>query len=567
MTVTAARHRGPAPITFATSWLAVVGIATAIAVYTAWWWSAYRTGMPWFIDEAGYLSFAYDHAAAIRDGGLQAMSTHRIDGPYGPLVPSLTGALLLPVDDPYRAAMVTMIVSGAALTASTWFLARQVVHGWWPLACALAVAAAPSVLVLTGTYYFAVPASALFTFALACFFRSEFGAKRWWTVAGGAALAAATLARTMVLGLVPAVVVAVVAVGFVHLPHRRQRTINLVLAGAVALVVMVPWWIPNVSAVLDYLDQPSRVGGLHRGQQGGGAWRTPGVRDLRLLAADLLLPMLALVVAALGTTTVVWWRRGRPVLDRPRHAALLIVVVLSGVALLFAGEAVGQWIPVLPALIVLASSGSSRLSPSAQRVTLGVLLAVVLFNVTQSSRVLPDVSRPRMVQLGPFGRLPLTDARWPLEDQIRPGRLDSGGVLPDEYEVVQRDIDEVVTIAAEHAASADEPGVLVLPRSAHPLLNVNVMLLADRMVHLKPRLIVGGIAIPPDTGAEAVRALLEDPQNGQPNLILSVEPELDSTLAALGFDAIDRIELPGDLNAVLWWRPRAAIHPAMGTAG
>ena len=65
---------------------------------------------------------------------------------------------------------------------------------------------------LTGVYYFAVPAAALFTLALACQVRADGGARIGWMVAAGVGYGLAALARTMVAGLVPAAAaVAVVA--------------------------------------------------------------------------------------------------------------------------------------------------------------------------------------------------------------------------------------------------------------------------------------------------------------------------------------------------------------------
>jgi hypothetical protein len=385
-------------------------------------------------------------------------------------------------------------------------------------------------------------------------------------VAGGVALGAATLSRTMVLGLAPAVAVGVMAMALTDRERRRHRCTSLALAGMAALAVMAPWWVPNATSVLDYLGQPARVGGLHRGQQGGGAWRTPGIRDLRLLASDLLLPTLAVLVLGLFTGFVLWWRRGRPVAAHPRLVVVVSVVLLSTGALMVAGEAVGQWLPVLPAMIVVGASGIARLPRSRQTAGAVVIAAAALFNVAQSSRVVPELSRPRMIEMGPLGRLPLTDARWLLEDQVRPGRLVRGGVLPEAFSHLQPQIDDLVRRAANRAASAGEPGVLVLPRSAHPFLNANVLMLTDRLVHGSPQLIIGGIALPNEVTATSLAPVLADPQRGQPNLVLSVDSHLDGVLVELGFSRLDHVELPGDLEATLWWRARASLDHVRGAS-
>ena len=549
----------------------LVAVVGTLSAFTAWWWSAYRRGMPWFIDEAGYLTFAIDHAHAIRDDGAAAVLFDHIDGPYGPLMPAASGTGLAIVDHPYGVALATMIISGASLVLASWFLARRLTTMWWAVLAATVVGTCPIVLALTGVYYFAVPAAALYTFALACLVRGEHGDRVGWCIAGGISLGLATLARTMVLGLAPAVVVVAVWGACRRAEGRARRLATLALSGVAGLLVMSPWWIPNLGTVLDYLDQPARSGRGLGGGSRGRPWQVTGMRDLRLLISDLLLPTSVVLLILALVSLLVWWRRGAP--RGPRSIAALTltgVVALSLGVLAAAREAVGQWLPLLPAMVVLAVTGLSQVGGRrARQLGVGVLCSLVGFNLAVASRTIPSLSEPRFVTVGPVGRVSMTDGRWLLEEQRPRSELSAGGRLPRSYESVQEGVERIVLRAASRAAAAHEPAVLVAPRSADQLLSTNVLNLADRLVHERPQLIIGGFRIPGSRDPNELRAALDDPQLGQPNLILSVNnPALESALPEVGFTAIDRLELPEGHHATLWWRSRAELGSAPpGEAG
>jgi hypothetical protein len=572
----------------------VAGVAVlvgGIAAFAAWWWAHWRHGMPLFIDEAGYLSFAVSHARALEDGGVgDFLRSLDRQGPYGPLAPAVTAVGLLVVDRPAAVGAATMIGALAVLVVATWLLARRFCPPPWALLAAGVVGTLPGVLSLTGVYYFAVPAAALFTLALACQVRADGGARIGWMVAAGVGYGLAALARTMVAGLVPAAAaVAVVAAAWPG-PRRARRLVGTAAGSAAGAVVALAWYAGNSRQVLDYLGADQ----VATGSGGGGrAWDIPGMRDLRLLVSDLLVPA-AVVLGAVAVVAVaagVARRRTGPAGDSdgveveaagesiasgdaPPDLGLALpaaVVVLGSVVLVAAGQAVGQWIPLLPALLVVVVAGASRAPALAVRAGVAAALCgLALFHVAEVSRLSAPLSRPREVAAGPFGRLPVTDARWLLEDQL-PRRLDDGGRLPDQYEDTVAIVDGVVGTSAAVAEAAGEPPVLVVVGGADPLVNLNTLRLTDlrRTAEGGTPLVVGALEVAPGLSGGELGAILADPDRGMPNLVLTVRPEerykrslaayedVTAALPGRGFNERMSWDLPDGRPLSLWFRPRS----------
>jgi hypothetical protein len=568
---------------------AVVGGITAFAT---WWWSQWRHGMPLFIDEAGYLSFAVSHARALEDGGIgDFLRSLDRQGPYGPLTPALTALGLVVVDRPVAVGAATMVGALAVFVAATWFLARRFCPPPWALLAAGVVGTLPGVLTLSGVYYFAVPAAALFTLALGCQVRAEGGARIGWMVAAGVGYGLAALARTMVVGLVPAAAAVAVVAAVWPGPERARRLVGTALGAAAGAVVALGWYAGNSGQVVDYLRAEQVATGAGAG---GRAWDVPGMRDLRLLVSDLLLPatIVLLVVAGVGVAAAVARRRtgavgdsdgvrdepageGDAVGEAPPDLGLAVpaAVVASGaVVLVAAGQAVGQWLPLLGGLVAVAVAAASRAPTRNVRAGVAVTLCVLtLVHVVEVSRLSAPASRPRDVAAGPFGHLPVTDARWLLEDQL-PRELDDGGRLPDRFADATAVVDDVVGTSAAVAESVGEPPVLLVPGGADPLVNLNVLRLSDqrRTAGGGTPLVVGVLDVPPGVSEGELGAILADPDRGMPNLVLTVRPDdrydralevyEDVTTALPGRDFSELIswELPDGRPVSLWFRPRSA---------
>jgi hypothetical protein len=558
--------------------LAVGGIALAFAAFQVWWWGRYHAGFPWFIDEAGYLDFAVDHAEAWRAGSLsQLRDSLERQSPAAPLVSLATAVGLLATDRPVGAAVGTMAVAGAALVVATWFLARWFLPPRWALAAAGTVGALPTVLTLSATYYFATTTAACFTAGLACLLRSDWGARRGWAVGAGVAFALAALTRTMIIGFFPAVVVvaAIAAIRSTGPGTRGRRLAGLAIGGAVAALLAAPWYVANLREVLDYLGSspPLRGAGARSTGAAGGAWRVPGMRDVRLLVSDLLLPMTiallaAFALAAVGRLRTTAGAAAARASGSAGAGPIVAVVVLGAAVLVGSSQAVGQWMPLLPAVVVLTLTAVRRWAPG--RPARAVLLAFVglsVLHVAEATRLVDPVDGVRTVAAGPFGRLPILDNRTLLEEQLV--RVLDGPHLDRRYRDVPVLLEAIVVEVADRSDAADEPGVLLVTGGHDAVLNLNGFRLADDLVHGSSRLVVGALPVEEERSTEEWALILADPTLGQPNALVTFTPvgteptdalgSLLAAVSALGFEPAVTATLPDERAVTMWWRPRAAM--------
>jgi hypothetical protein len=561
----------------------VGAIALSFAAFHVWWWGRYRAGLPMFIDEAGYLDFAVDHARAFEAGSATRLrESLDLKSPAAPLVSLGTAVGVLATDRPVGSAVATMAIGAAALIAATWFLARWLLPPRWAVAAAGIVGALPAVLRLSGSYYFATAAAACFTTALACLLRSRWGARLGWAAAAGAAFALAALSRTMLVGFLPAVlVVAVVAATRSDGPATTSRRLaGLAVGAAVAAALAAPWYVPNLDVILDHLDG-QEVGRATRGPStgtGGGAARVTGVPDLRLLVADLLVPMAVALTAA--TLAAAAWRLAgratgveRDAAARPGAGAVLAIVGLSGAALVASDQAIGQWLPLLPATIVLALVAVHRWLPARPAgIVLATLAGLSVLHVIEASRLVDPLDGVRMVRAGPLGRLPVLDNRTLLEAQLV--RELDGPHLDSSYEQVPASLDDMVTEVATRADVAGEPGVLLVAGGHQALVNLNSLQLADDLAHGSGRLVIGALPLDRERSLDEWEGVLGDPAGGQPNAVLTLESitpdgspdvpaaSLRDALPALGFEVAITADEPDGQRVVLWWRSRAELRAA-----
>ena len=253
----------------------------------------------------------------------------------------------------------TMVGSLALLVVATWFLARRFCGAPWALLAAGVAGTLPGVLALAGVYYFAVPAAALFTLGLACMARADGGARWGWMVAAGLALGLAALARTMVVGLVPAAAAVAVAAALWPGPDRARRLAGTAAGGAAGAAVALAWYAGNSGRVVDYLraDQVATGGG-----GGGQAWAVPGHAGPAAVGVGSAgADRAGAGGRRRGGRGAASWRRRRGRRRRGGPAGVpgdlglagpAAVVVLGAGVLVVASQAVGQWLPLVPALVV-----------------------------------------------------------------------------------------------------------------------------------------------------------------------------------------------------------------------
>ena len=176
-------------------------------------------------------------AVAMRAGGLPFRQVFSSQGPlFLPLVWLFDLLGLRTFDAPRLLA----VASGLALVAATWSAARglrlsAVAAG---LAAGL-VATSGSVLWVTGPLTSDGPGLALAAWAVAAALWYRRAPSLRWALLAGGLLGAALSVKSLLVG-------AAVPVGWALLPNRRHLGVAVAVAGAVSLVVALPWGLGNV---------------------------------------------------------------------------------------------------------------------------------------------------------------------------------------------------------------------------------------------------------------------------------------------------------------------------------
>ena len=260
---------GPAPPTRGEV-LGITAAGVALAVFHAVFWLSRRRGMPWFIDEAGYLTYALDHVASLREEGVGAFVRSVADQhPHAPLIPAVTALVIEATNRPLASAAAVATAAAVGFMLSCWFLARAVLPPAWAVVAAVVTASLPGPLLLGHSFYFAVPAASFFTLGVACLVRAAGPSAVLWASGAGAAMGAAVLTRTMMLGLVPAFVAAFV-VQVVRVERGRRQSVVMALAAfGAAMVIAAPWYLRHLSSVLDDIGETGR-GAAAIAPRGGG---------------------------------------------------------------------------------------------------------------------------------------------------------------------------------------------------------------------------------------------------------------------------------------------------------
>ncbi|HVQ24491.1 MAG TPA: hypothetical protein VMV01_04915, partial [Planctomycetota bacterium] len=182
---------------------------------------------------------------------------------------------------------------------------------------------------------------------------------------------------------------------------------SLWLPGALAWMMTVGW----IALIVGVARPPSDADLTFFGARifTSGAWPWNGVA---------LVVAVALLVAVLRASGGRGAAPADPTAGQAPVAPLAGLLVLGALTLGLTSQAVGQWLPLLPAAVVAVLAGLERSAPRPLARGIAVaLIALSCFQVASASRVDDGLSRLRLVNAGPLGRLPVTDTRTLLEDQ------------------------------------------------------------------------------------------------------------------------------------------------------
>ncbi len=254
---TRGRMRRLLPEGLALTLLVSVGVAV-----NCWWVVRWRAGLPFDIDEAGYLFRAFRDANYLRSGG-PLLLAHNIVMPPGiqaPALPVIAGIVqFFTRASPYELIFVLEVFYVLAILAS-YALVRRQASSWWSLLAAGAAAATPGILTWARSFAFALPAAACVALALAAqLWAGDFRSRRR-SLLWGLALGVSTLTRTMVLGIVPALLLAGIMRLFAYGELRWRGpgrlgngAINFGLGVLLAGFVAATWYTAALPGVLHYL--------------------------------------------------------------------------------------------------------------------------------------------------------------------------------------------------------------------------------------------------------------------------------------------------------------------------
>ncbi len=459
--------------------LLVLLAVAAFALIGARWLLEFRRGLPMDIDEAGYQAFALNNHRAFEEGGVSAWADSVL-GPsiFAPLMTATTSVGYEVLGVHRSLGLFVALALGCLTLLACYGLGHAIAgrrEGWLCLAVA---AAAPVLISYSRTYNFAIAAAAAAAVTLWALARSDRWLSGGWSVVAGAGLGALVLARTMTVALVPALVLAAavaVAVG----PQRRRRALNVLLSGAVALVVAGPWYYRNGHAVLTYL---TSFGYGNRRAEYGADESLLSPRSWRAMVEYTLVTNIGLPLAALSVVSIVllvmvgfrrsdgegsrWVRWLRSPLLPSFLFAIWGIVILTSTG----NKGSGFLAPLVPAFAALVAAAVVRM-PVKLRWTLTTgLLATLLLNTAAGVDVDSPLAEPRVVQIDVLGSATLVDGGGNIQDYIASGMLKPPAEPEDPMAQARQ---RAWVVANRRLATQLDAGVLTTFGFRHRLLNPN----------------------------------------------------------------------------------------------
>ncbi len=558
-----------------------------LVTISAWFWYTHRRGYPMLTDEGLYTSLSLDDGRVLYQEGLGGLiDFYRAQVRTAPLVPLLTLPAQAVFGPSLAGGFVTILALYGALILASYAVARRLMSPWWSVFAALMVGVTPEIIQWGRMFYFAVPAAAFFIAGIACLLWSD-GSRKWvWTVLGGVALGLAVLSRTMMLGFVIGPAVAALVQALAMRTELRRRLVNLAAGAVAGLLVASTWYWGHLGEVTDYLtDRSSRITGSVRTGKSIGR----GFREVNQLVDTLYLPLAILIAVCVVVWAIVAWRGHRAASAEPEREAeehalpepwwltvlvsdalFLVIVLVQGFALLvWADNSLAQWMPVVPIVVLLGVAAVAALPAGVVRTALAVALAGVgVFNLAMMNDVASTFGEPRLVRVGPFGQVTITDGRQVLQAQFERRGDDVGppGLFPPSYREFAPQQRELAGFLRDYAeARGESPVVFAHIDDVHPLFTIVDLRMADQL-NLGGGFPVGLVVPKGRDTVESIRAALNDPVTGVPNFVITTPVDgeagapadvgpVETALEEEGYEAVAERRLPDGTLVRVWWRP------------
>jgi 4-amino-4-deoxy-L-arabinose transferase-like glycosyltransferase len=584
-------------------WIGLASLVLGTVAVNLWWIAAYRRGLPFDIDEAGYLQRAVREADALHGGGLSRLvSTVRQPDPQAPLLTSIAGVIRWATGaGPYRLLAVQqgfyVVVVGA-----TYWGARRLTNRRWSLVGAVVVATLPGLVASSRQFVFAVPAAAMLTAMVAAQLHADDYSSLPMSVLWGGFLGLTTLSRTVVLALLPPLVLGAVLRVAVSRPRPRQ-VLNLGAGLAVGLLIGASWYSVTWRQVFDYLNSygygaPASHYGTGHSVLSLGWWtfRLHNVVDTVVLVPLALVLAGCFVASAIGLMQQL--RAGPAAGPRRRlhlsladatgrflagpHAVLWFAVI-GGYLVLSSTRDVGSWfeLPPLPAAVMLAISGASHTAPRVRPYLATGCITAAALSFAGVSGVLPSTSTSAVRVAVGGTTWTVFDGRGSLLGYANGtgggcragGPCDPSRTAPGETAYLRQWLPPSQHMATRLHDFATQRGFepVVFFAVQDPFFNTNTVDLAYQMGFAQS--LPTGLLQTGEKATVSVLAQLEDPAQGRPNLVITgPEPAVPAarnfspltadayaaipTLEADGFKPAAGIPLPDSRVMTVWWKAR-----------
>ncbi len=579
-----------------------VTLATLLVVtvpVNLWWVAAHRSGLPFDIDEAGYLQRAVRDSDALHAGGLASLwSTVHLPDPQAPLLTVVGGVFRWSTGaGTYRMLAVQQLFYAVVVLATYWG-ARRLMNRNWSLLAAVMVAAVPGVVDASRAFNFALPATAMLTATLVVQLYTNAFRARGLSVLWGVLLGLSALTRTVSLSLLPPLILAAVLSVVLSRPRGRQA-LNLGVGLALGALVAGNWYWATWRPVLQYLTgygygtDASKYGAARSVVSLG--WWT--FRLNRAVNTEVFAPLALAIALCFGVGLVSWWRHrsgglgdasghrpAGPLAEvagcslRDPHATVWIFVI-GGFLVLSTSQNAGSMfeLPLLPAVVILATSVASRSIRGARPYVGAACVIAAVTSFVGVSAALPGVSTSALdVSAGPVhltafdGRGTLLSYASGTGGACTPRACDPSGTTPGEDAYLRAWLPPSRDMAAflHGYAAAHGCSPVVFFAVQDPLFNTNTVDLAYQLAY-SDNLPTGLLKTRSQAGETPLRQL-EDPARGRPNLvIIGPAPRYSRAfsplvgqgagLAALqedGFGPAGGLPLPDGRVMTVWWKDR-----------
>jgi hypothetical protein len=582
-------------------WAGAVAVLTGAVTLTVavnlWWIAAHRRGLPFDIDESGYLLQAARISDALRSHNLiDVARTVRGSGRAAPLLPFTAGIVRYVTGAGPTALIGVVQMFSVVLAVASYLVGRRLASRAWAVLSAVVVMTVPGVLILGREFTFAVPAAALLMAALAAqLYAADFRSLPRSLLWGGL-LGLTTLARTMTLVMVAALVVAA-AVRLVALRSSRHQ-FGVAAAGLVfGVLVAATWYTATFSTVGRYLYSSGYGGSASRYGSARSVfsehWWT--FRLVRAIDTGAFVPLTIALALCIIVCVVAVVRRRVPAGRAPGGgttpgtairswlgrdtATIVILLVIGYLSLSTTGNAgSGFEIPLIPPAVVLIVCSVHQVRQPARGVAAAACGAAAVFSLAAQSGILPGntstlltakLGRSAYVVLNSEGGLDLT-ARNDLGCRpvtrcfgVVPGTSDSQYLARWETAV------QHAAVTVHRAAFSRGRVPVVVFAVQDPFFNTNSVALAYQVAyhaHLNESVLhVGSIARQLDRPAGGPNLVVTGNPSSVP-LAARVSPIRDrrpvvAALQAAGFTTIGYLVLPDRRAMRLWWKPRGPAAP------